>query len=153
MGRLAAGVVMALLLVAWLATGVGAQQAPGAPTISTVTAGDGQLAVTWTAPTNNGGSAVTSYDLRYITTSADETIDSNWTVKNGVWAYGQPCVHPQGAAGRDRIRCAAACREHCRQGLLVGHSRGHADYGHADHRLSAHGRLCAYRRLERACRG
>lgn len=35
--------------------------APNAPTIGTATAGDGQVAVTFTAPGNNGGSAITTY--------------------------------------------------------------------------------------------
>ncbi|MGL6297217.1 MAG: beta strand repeat-containing protein, partial [Plesiomonas sp.] len=35
--------------------------APTAPTIGTATAGDGQVSVTFTAPSNNGGSAITTY--------------------------------------------------------------------------------------------
>ena len=35
--------------------------APGAPTIGTATAGNAQAAVTWSAPADNGGSAITSY--------------------------------------------------------------------------------------------
>jgi len=35
--------------------------APGAPTIGTATAGDGQVSVTFTAPGSNGGSAITTY--------------------------------------------------------------------------------------------
>lgn len=35
--------------------------APSAPTIGTATAGDGQVSVTFTAPGNNGGSAITTY--------------------------------------------------------------------------------------------
>lgn len=35
--------------------------APGAPTIGTATAGDGQASVTFTAPGSNGGSAITTY--------------------------------------------------------------------------------------------
>ena len=35
--------------------------APNAPTIGTATAGDGQVSVTFTAPGNNGGSAITTY--------------------------------------------------------------------------------------------
>ena len=36
---------------------------PGAPTIGTATAGDGQATVTFTAPANNGGAAVTEYTV------------------------------------------------------------------------------------------
>ena len=36
---------------------------PGAPTIGTATAGDASASVTFTAPTNNGGSAITSYTV------------------------------------------------------------------------------------------
>ncbi|MDR7089977.1 fibronectin type III domain-containing protein [Cellvibrio fibrivorans] len=38
-----------------------ALSAPDAPTIGTATAGDGQVSVTFTAPGNNGGSAITTY--------------------------------------------------------------------------------------------
>jgi hypothetical protein len=38
--------------------------APGAPTIGTATAGNAQATVTWTAPANNGGSAITGYSVR-----------------------------------------------------------------------------------------
>ncbi|SBV37492.1 exported hypothetical protein [uncultured Stenotrophomonas sp.] len=37
--------------------------APDAPTIGTATAGDGQATVTFTAPANNGGSAITGYTV------------------------------------------------------------------------------------------
>ncbi|MPM41042.1 hypothetical protein SDC9_87691 [bioreactor metagenome] len=36
---------------------------PGAPTIGTVTAGDEQATVSFTAPANNGGAAITSYSV------------------------------------------------------------------------------------------
>ena len=68
--------------------GVAVAQAPGAPTITSVTSGDGALAVAWSAPSDPGGSTVTSYDLRHIDTSADETVDADWTVENGVWTSG-----------------------------------------------------------------
>ena len=61
---------------------------PGAPAIGAITSGTGALAISWTAPTSDGGSAITAYDLRHIETSADETVDSNWIVVDDVWATG-----------------------------------------------------------------
>ncbi len=61
---------------------------PGAPTVDAVTPGTGSLAVSWTTPSDHGGSVITAYDLRYIETSADETVDSNWTVEDDVWTTG-----------------------------------------------------------------
>ena len=62
---------------------------PGAPTITTpITAGADSLTVAWSAPSDSGGPAITAYDLRYIQTSADETVDANWTVVEDVWATG-----------------------------------------------------------------
>ena len=68
---------------------------PGAPTITTpITAGDDSLTVAWSAPSDNGGTAITAYDLRYIQTSADETVDANWTVLEDVWTTGSgPLVY------------------------------------------------------------
>ena len=39
-------------------------QVPGAPTVLTATAGDGQVGLTWTAPANNGGTAITGYEYQ-----------------------------------------------------------------------------------------
>ena len=41
--------------------GAASGSVPGAPTIGTVTAGDGQASVSFTQPASNGGSAITSY--------------------------------------------------------------------------------------------
>ena len=60
---------------------------PGAPTIITspIIAGPNSLTVTWAAPGNTGGSVITAYDLRYVRTDADETVEANWTVLEDVW--------------------------------------------------------------------
>ncbi|HTT88074.1 MAG TPA: fibronectin type III domain-containing protein, partial [Acidimicrobiales bacterium] len=47
---------------------------PGAPTALTATAGDGQVALSWTAPASNGGSAITSYNVYEGTSSGGETL-------------------------------------------------------------------------------
>ena len=81
--RLAA--VPAALVCVLVVGGGAAAQAPGAPSIASVTAGGRSLAVVWTAP---GGATVTSYDLRYIETAEDESVDGNWTVESAVWSSG-----------------------------------------------------------------
>ncbi|MXY10430.1 MAG: S8 family serine peptidase, partial [Acidimicrobiaceae bacterium] len=65
-----------------------AAQAPGAATISAVVAGDRSLTVVWDPPAGTSGSDVTAYDVRYIETSADETVDSNWDVVSSAWTSG-----------------------------------------------------------------
>ena len=60
-----------------------AQTAPGAPSIAQVTATTNTLTVTWSPPTDTGGSAIEAYDVRYIesdTDDADKLIDANWTL-------------------------------------------------------------------------
>ncbi len=69
-------------------SGSGAQTTAGAPTIGTGTPGTGSLAIFWTAPSSDGGSVITAYDLRHIKTSADETVDANWIVVDDVWTTG-----------------------------------------------------------------
>src|SRR5262249_54035796 len=43
---------------------------PGAPTGVTGTAGNAQVALAWTAPTSNGGSAITGYQVQVATSTA-----------------------------------------------------------------------------------
>ena len=86
--RLSQGVLLLVLSLAasmLAVVGNAAAQTPGAPAITSVTAGDGSLTVVWTAPT---GSTVTSYDLRHIETDEDETVDANWTEETAVWTSG-----------------------------------------------------------------
>ena len=55
----------------WSETRVGTPRTvPGAPTVDSVDGDDGKLFVEWTAPSDNGGADVTSYDLRYIRSDA-----------------------------------------------------------------------------------
>ena len=61
---------------------------PGTPTAPAVSASTlTSLTVTWTAPTNTGP-AISSYDVRHILTSADETDDANWTKAEDAWTSG-----------------------------------------------------------------
>ena len=41
----------------------------------------------WTAPADTGG-GVTAYDVQYIETSEDETVEAKWTVRDNAWRSG-----------------------------------------------------------------
>ncbi len=60
--------------------------AAAAATIDSLTVGDANLTVKWSE--GGGIDPVTSNDLRYIRTDADETVDANWTVVTGIWSSG-----------------------------------------------------------------
>ena len=62
--------------------------APSAPSITNITRGDRTLAVVWSVPSYTGGAPITAYDVRYIETSADEAVESNWTVRDNAWRSG-----------------------------------------------------------------
>ena len=70
----------------WTDTEVGTP-ALTAPTIDSVRADDRAVLVSWSAPTGIT-TGVSAYDVRYIETSADETMDSNWTVAEDAWEEG-----------------------------------------------------------------
>ena len=72
-------------LESWTIKVYGHMLTPAMPTVDAVTPGGGSLTVTWTAPAVDRGMQVTSYDLRYIPTTDDETDDANWTVVEDVW--------------------------------------------------------------------
>ncbi len=60
------------------------------PTAPDLVATDAQnrIDLTWSAPSSNGGSAITAYDLRYIRSDAPDKADANWTVVEDVWSTG-----------------------------------------------------------------
>ena len=62
--------------------------AASALSITSITRGDRSLAVVWTAPADTGGGVITAYDVRYIETSEDEKVESNWTVRDNAWRSG-----------------------------------------------------------------
>ena len=53
-----------------------------------ITPGNYALSITWSAPAEDGGSAITSYDLRYIRSDATDKADDNWTVREDIWSSG-----------------------------------------------------------------
>ncbi len=61
---------------------------PGTPAVDEVTARAGWLLVKWSAPSTDGGSTVTAYDVRHIETSATDKADSQWTEKESIWTAG-----------------------------------------------------------------
>ena len=61
---------------------------PTAASIDEVRSGDRSLVLFWQPPSEVLGDEITSYDVQYILTSADETVDSNWTVRRNVWRSG-----------------------------------------------------------------
>ncbi len=61
---------------------------PQAPAVPSVTPGHQALAVSWSAPSGSLPGEISSYDIRYILTSADETADANWTLVTGAWTSG-----------------------------------------------------------------
>ena len=74
----------------WSESAMGTPTVPAlaAPAIASVTPSDASLGVVWSAPAGGLPGEITAYDLRYILTSADEAMDSNWTEVSAVWASG-----------------------------------------------------------------
>ena len=89
-GEMAGLLAVVAALSAFVGVGqVGAQSTLGAPAASVSSPTTNTLTVTWTAPSDNGGAVITAYQLRYILTAADETVDANWTEKDeDIWVTG-----------------------------------------------------------------
>ena len=89
LARLAPVVVVAVLCLFVALRYAIAQTTPAAPTIDSVTPaarGDTSLTVAWTAPAGETG--ITAYDVRHIETSADESVDADWTEVDNAWTSG-----------------------------------------------------------------
>ena len=69
-----------------IATGsTAAAGVPASPTVTAVSAGTEALTASWSAPSSDGGSPITAYDLRHIRSDAASKADNNWTVVQDVW--------------------------------------------------------------------
>ena len=95
-----------------------------APTITAAHPGDEALTVVWTAP--SGVTGITAYDLRWILTSADETVESNWSGGGGRLDRRTAPLRSRRVDRRRRLRRPDARRN--RHGrCLVRDRRGDAD--------------------------
>ena len=71
----------------WKIKAYGHSETAGYPPAPTATSGMRTLTIDWDAPTDIGGSAITSYDLQYIRSNASGKTDpDNWTVATGIGA-------------------------------------------------------------------
>ena len=69
----------------WSETMTGTPQtAPGAPALWSGVATNQRIEVLWSSPESDGGSPITSYDLRYIRADAPDLADENWTQVDAV---------------------------------------------------------------------
>ena len=68
----------------WSSTSTVTPKTDEAPTIETITAGNGTLTVAWTAPTSTTLGTITAYDLRY----GRGTPSSSWTTVDDAWTSG-----------------------------------------------------------------
>ena len=83
-----AGLALVALCFATIPERVHSQSTLGAPTNVVVSAATTEaLTVTWSAPSDDGGTAIASYDLRYIETTAPDKADTFWTVVEA-WTSG-----------------------------------------------------------------
>ena len=73
------------VLESWRIKAYGHGFTPGFPAIPSATSGMRTLTIDWDAPTDIGGSAITSYDLQYIRSDeSGKTDPANWTELAGI---------------------------------------------------------------------
>ena len=77
----------------------GADAVAGAPAISSATATLTSVAVTWRAPSSDGGAAITAYDLQYKESTANSwtTVDDIWVTGGNALSYRQTGLTPSTA--------------------------------------------------------
>ena len=101
--------------------------APGAPTLNSASAGSGSVALAWSAPASDGGSAITGYKVYRGTSSGGETLlatlgtGTSWTdtgVANGTTYYYQVTAvnsRRRGRRSNERSATPAAARDRARR--------------------------------------
>ena len=87
------------VLRSWGLTIYGHGFVPGVPDIDNVTPGGGILEIDWKAPVDTGGTAITSYDLRYIREDATDKSDDSWSLETGVGTPSNPSYTITGLQG------------------------------------------------------
>ena len=99
--------------------------APGAPTGLQIVAGNGSLALSWTAPANNGGSAITSYTVTCTPTTGPVVTDTvtgtppatsvpALTVVNGMsYSCTVTATNAVGTSGASNVATASANSTQC----------------------------------------
>ena len=143
------------MLKSWKLTATGHGFSPGPPEVATTTpVGGGGFTVVWTAPSDTGSSAVTSYDLRYIQRRRPGpllmTTGPCW--KN-VWTSGALSYSLTGLEGDvEYVDTGAGGHRHRQRTLVEGRVRETRDGGAAGavHQLGLGGQPRAVRRLDRA---
>ena len=81
---------------------------PDAPDQPTLTAGDQKLDVSWAAPANNNGSAVTDYDVEYRKRKSDNTWPTSWTSKSHTGTTTSTSITGLTNGGTYQVRVRAA---------------------------------------------
>ena len=97
-----------------------------APTIESITPGNGTLTVIWAAPTNAGLGTIDSYDLRYTRSSSPTSwtvVDSPWTSGNLEYTISPDPPMSNGVSYDVQVRAVVGTTEHPWSETRVGTPR------------------------------